>query len=160
MELAEAAHSSPTPHGCGGAYLGSVGRRDVSSAAEEPAEHAEPGDEVRAAAVRAFASQWLHFLHTAFLPRFAARARGRHRVSAICFSGGVIDFNQRLLYSALVDDAPGRAPTLRACTGLFGSSASHAVSVLPPAPVSAGLVGAMVYALAGMGGAHMQIWAA
>ncbi|KAJ1629076.1 hypothetical protein T492DRAFT_1013508 [Pavlovales sp. CCMP2436] len=151
IELAEAAFGVGAPRGCLGAYLGFKGKK-------EDLTQPPPTAEARQAAVSAFGAQWLHFMHAAFLPRFTAPSTHgpRHRLASVCFSGGVMERNSPALYDALVDTSSGPEPTLRRPT--VGRACPHTVAVLPPAPAATALIGAMVYALAGMTGAHVGIW--
>lgn len=152
MELAEAAHNCPAPDDPG-----------ASVEAREPA-------------VRAYAEQWLHFMHTQFVPQLVLGTR-RHPVQKVCFAGGLVERNWPLFSEVLLeaDSDHLRAPTetpgvgersgskrgRAAAKSGAGStkSASESLVVLPPAPEGSGLIGAAIYALAGAGGASGAIWA-
>ena len=161
MELAEAAFQCASP---------------PTGASAEASTGAE-----RAPAVEAFGQQWLHFLHTLFLPQFRNRLHG---VRYLCFCGGVVDTNWPLLQQTLLQ--PGTAllqplppevadggsilaggPNSKKARGSKRREARErtvdglgAVTVLPPGPHGSGLIGAGIYALGGVGGAAQGMWAA
>lgn len=173
MELAEAVHGCPEPN--------AVTAAEDSKALDTDCD-AEAKDEscdLRATAVRAYAEQWLHFLHTLFIPQFSGGTR-RHRVERICFSGGVAEVNGDMLREALVQDASGLLRPLPASIAAAAKAAATdnpkrgkavrqrtaeadpdacAMRVLPTVPHGAGLIGAGIYALAGLSGVAMSIWA-
>lgn len=145
MELAEAAHGCPAP------------------SHNRPASNAEAvlAECIREPAVRAYGEQWLHFLHTEFIPQFTGTDR-RHLVKNMCFAGGVAEANWPILSQVLVE--PGGAGELRGfgrggCASMEVDAAGKRLRVLPLAPRGSGLIGAGMYALAGMGGGAMGIWA-
>eukprot|EP00928_Gymnodinium_smaydae_P079664 TRINITY_DN63531_c0_g1_i1.p1 TRINITY_DN63531_c0_g1~~TRINITY_DN63531_c0_g1_i1.p1 ORF type:complete len:441 (-),score=71.83 TRINITY_DN63531_c0_g1_i1:218-1540(-) len=165
IELAEAVHRCSPP------LLDGQGEQD--GAAEKAAER-EP-------AARAFASQWLHFLHTQFIPQFVAGSR-RHVVERICFAGGVAEHNWDMFHEVLIDQQSVSSDTEK-CELLLRSAGADAASeadagkrsggrraksarvpqarlvVMPLAPNGSGLIGAGLYALAGIGGGAQGIWA-
>eukprot|EP00928_Gymnodinium_smaydae_P032458 TRINITY_DN23501_c0_g1_i1.p1 TRINITY_DN23501_c0_g1~~TRINITY_DN23501_c0_g1_i1.p1 ORF type:complete len:177 (-),score=7.04 TRINITY_DN23501_c0_g1_i1:238-732(-) len=104
-------------------------------------------------AVCAFGEQWLHFLHTQFLPQFASGTR-RHPVQCICFAGGVVHHNWSGLRSVLLKPDSNELAGCSHC-----KQVGLTVRVLPPAPLGSGLIGAGMYALAGMGGCARHVWA-
>lgn len=142
MELAEAAFGCPQP----------------SESAIEPR---------RDAAIRAYGEQWLHFLHTQFLPQFVSPTR-QHRVQCLYFSGGLIETNWPMLECILTDPATrtlrpcaepaGNPPSKRAVKSKNIAAPLAAMSVMPAARGS-GLIGAAIYALAGLSAADKALWA-
>jgi len=166
MELAEAVHGCPEP-----------GEVDCCN----PEQHdAMVGGDPRELAVKAYGQQWLHFLHTQFLPHFTSGKR-RHRVERLCFSGGIAEVNGPALRQVLLEDGADALRSLSpvAATSVVGAASerpkrgkassrtgapptdcdSAHVKVLPMAPCGTALIGAGIYAVAGMGGACMGIWA-
>lgn len=144
MELAEAAHGCPAP---------GLPEQMASSGADLA------GD--REPAVRAYGEQWLHFLHTQFIPQFCGVGRP-HPVQSICFAGGVAELNWPLFRDVLVEPGSGELhgwPTHQSGTDAGPSGRKTLLRVLPLAPSGSGLIGAGIYALAGVSGAAMGIWA-
>eukprot|EP00931_Biecheleriopsis_adriatica_P091071 TRINITY_DN64978_c0_g1_i1.p1 TRINITY_DN64978_c0_g1~~TRINITY_DN64978_c0_g1_i1.p1 ORF type:complete len:429 (-),score=66.02 TRINITY_DN64978_c0_g1_i1:30-1226(-) len=138
MELAEAAHGCPV-------LKPELGSESIAEALQNIQRHA---------AVQAYGEQWLHFLHTQFLPQFALTSR-RHPVQTICFAGGVFEHNWPLLRQVLLK--PG-SNELAAYGGGRAPVPEMSIRVLPPAPSGSGLIGAGIYALAGTGGGAQHIW--
>mmetsp|Transcript_78364 Transcript_78364/g.217667 ORF Transcript_78364/g.217667 Transcript_78364/m.217667 type:complete len:182 (+) Transcript_78364:3-548(+) len=117
-------------------------------------------EDVEMQAACLYGEQWLHFLHTRFLPEFTCSSRDeRYAVRSICFAGGVADHKWTSVGEAIVD-ASGKLkdlPTTLAHTAT-NPAAAVSIEVLPPAPKYSGLVGAAVYALAGVAGVSKGIW--
>jgi len=121
----------------------------------------EEAEDSRGPAVRAFGRQWLHFLRTALVPQFCANPRRRDPTKMLCFAGGVAARNWPLLREVLVEagaSEPGKQSTL-ASGGFESARTSPLVEVLPLAPNGSALIGAAIYALAGIGGGSTGIWA-
>lgn len=161
MELAEAAFGCPAPDN-----VAEIQRLDTGGTADP-----------REAAVDAYGAQWLHFLHTQFVPQFCSGTR-RHPVHRLCFAGGVTESNWPLLERALLDPDTGALRPLSdltsETTSCFGRSAKKAARARTHlktaanaeaklevffAPRGSALIGAGIYALAGIGGRHIGIWA-
>lgn len=137
--------------------LGSRGLRLAQAAARCPAPTAAllaggAGEAPAEAAVRVYARQWLHFLRSELLPEFTADTRGAARVRQLCFAGGIIEHNWPVLKEELLEDGSN---TLRQ---LSGEAPGPELEVLPPPPAGSGLLGAGVYALAGVGGGALGLW--
>eukprot|EP00929_Paragymnodinium_shiwhaense_P109112 TRINITY_DN7547_c0_g1_i1.p1 TRINITY_DN7547_c0_g1~~TRINITY_DN7547_c0_g1_i1.p1 ORF type:complete len:478 (-),score=98.83 TRINITY_DN7547_c0_g1_i1:660-2006(-) len=155
IELAEAVHGLPPPP------------EDEAAAAEESGAMVDR----RAVATQAYGEQWRHFLNTQFVPQFCAGSR-RHPVQQLCLAGGIADRNWAILREVLVEPGtnllmpmPEEAVAEREKGAKRGRAAKQAaagpasrVRILSPAPRGSGLIGAGMYALAGMGGAAMAIW--
>eukprot|EP00439_Symbiodinium_sp_Y106_P031896 s1551_g3.t2 len=132
---------------------------------------APANDAERKPASTAYANQWLHFLNNQFLPQCCSGSR-RHRADHICFGGLVAETNWASLQEVIVGPDSCAAGLAHTCAtevpagntkrGRTSKSAaaakSQAVRVLPPAPHGSGLIGAGLYALAGLGRAEMGIW--
>lgn len=156
MELAEAAFGCQPP-------------KPLEEEADEGRQVAPANDAERKPASTAYANQWLHFLNTQFLPQCCTGSR-RHRADHICFGGLVAETNWASLQEVIVGPdscvlpLPGTTdvPTGNAKRGRTAKTAAatkpQAVRVLPPAPHGSGLIGAGLYALAGLGRAEMGIW--
>eukprot|EP00927_Polykrikos_kofoidii_P065674 TRINITY_DN61403_c0_g1_i1.p1 TRINITY_DN61403_c0_g1~~TRINITY_DN61403_c0_g1_i1.p1 ORF type:complete len:493 (-),score=68.38 TRINITY_DN61403_c0_g1_i1:58-1536(-) len=205
MELAEASHGCPEPTGS----FDDVNEVSVALEADASPIEATDGEsssrcesaidrtvalekqcdeplfaasvDPRAPAVLAFGEQWLHFLHTQFVPQFTGKRR--HPVKCLCFAGGVAELNWPLLSDVLTERSScllrpppvsvatetstgkrgrGAVPRVRASgNGASGTvAASHlSLPVLPLAPRGSGLIGAGIYALAGIGGVAATLWA-
>ncbi|CAE7313580.1 EMB2654 [Symbiodinium sp. CCMP2592] len=156
MELAEAAFGCQPP-------------QPFEEETDEGRQAAPANDAARKPASTAYANQWLHFLNTQFLPQCCSGSR-RHRADHICFGGLVAETNWASLQEVIVGPdscvlpLPGatEVPAGNAKRGRTSKTAaaakSQAVRVLPPAPHGSGLIGAGLYALAGLGRAEMGIW--
>mmetsp|Transcript_51933 Transcript_51933/g.110366 ORF Transcript_51933/g.110366 Transcript_51933/m.110366 type:complete len:450 (-) Transcript_51933:441-1790(-) len=152
-----------------------LGRRgmEMAEAAFQCPEPTDDNDEVRLPAARAYSEQWLHFLHTQFVPQFCPPTR-RHTVERICFAGGVAERNWAVMREVLVEpetdllvstsagdagDKANGAKRGRAAQPKGKARVTSFPLVLPPAPEGSALIGSALYALAGMGGGARGIWA-
>lgn len=104
-------------------------------------------DAAEAQAVQTYGEQWLHFLHTTFLPEFAGPARDeRYIMRRICFAGGVAEHNWPLLSKAVMEPG-GQLRAVPATLATPVSKSAHSaptVEVLRPAPRGSGLIGAAI----------------
>ncbi|CAJ1391978.1 unnamed protein product [Effrenium voratum] len=149
MELAEAAYGCPPPE------------RDEDEGRLSNAD-------ARKAATGAYAQQWAHFLQTQFVPQFCSASR-RYKAERICFAGLVAETNWAAMSEALVcpssnelvlPSAPAEADSgYKRGRSKKAAAPTAKLSVLTLAPHGSGLIGAGLYALAGLGGAEMGIWA-
>ncbi|CAJ1368206.1 unnamed protein product [Effrenium voratum] len=149
MELAEAAYGCPPPE------------RDEDEGRLSNAD-------ARKAATGAYAQQWAHFLQTQFVPQFCSASR-RYKAERICFAGLVAETNWAAMSEALVcpssnelvlPSAPAEVDSgYKRGRSKKAAAPTAKLSVLPLAPHGSGLIGAGLYALAGLGGAEMGIWA-
>lgn len=176
MELAEAAHDCPEPP---------KPTQEEQGEGDDAAGDGSNVDAARAPAVRAFGEQWLHFMHTQFIPQMCTSTR-RHPVERVCFAGGVAERNWPALKEVLLEPESSTLRPLQVSSAeksdqrpssnnkrerertsqkrCSQSSRAAAVvagrpTVLPPAPDGSGLIGVALYALAGVGGAAASIWA-
>eukprot|EP00928_Gymnodinium_smaydae_P082950 TRINITY_DN66215_c0_g1_i1.p1 TRINITY_DN66215_c0_g1~~TRINITY_DN66215_c0_g1_i1.p1 ORF type:complete len:380 (+),score=61.68 TRINITY_DN66215_c0_g1_i1:69-1208(+) len=118
-------------------------------------------DAALAQGISTYGEQWLHFLHTIFLPEFTSSARSeQYGLQRIAFAGGVVEHNWPALRSALVEsDGKIKAlPPALASGASSAESAGNGVHLLQPPPSGSGLIGAALYALAGAAGAAKAIW--
>ncbi|CAE7200976.1 unnamed protein product [Symbiodinium natans] len=160
MELAEAAFGCHPP-------------QHLQAEKDDGGSQLPPCDDVeRRPASAAYAQQWLHFLNTQFLPQCCSGTR-RHRAEQVCFGGLVAETNWVSLQEAIVGPdscvaplpiaGPAQVPAASAKRGKASKNAAPAksptVRVLPLAPHASGLIGAGLYALAGLGRSEMGIWA-
>lgn len=144
----------------GNMVSGRLGYEALGAAREALQASGSTDEEVEIQAVRMYGEQWLHFLHTRFLPEFTGPDRiERYVVRSICFAGGVAEHRWPLLSESIVD-ASGKLKALPETLSPKGTDgiAAPMIDVLPNAPRFSGLLGAAVYALAGVAGSAQSIW--
>lgn len=104
--------------------------------------------------LRAYASQWSHFVHAVFLPAFMSFGE-KLRPQRVCFAGGIVEHNWPVLREELMRYESYESHKAH---GSHLAQVHSSVPIFTSAPAGSGLFGASIYALAGIGGGDAGLW--